>query len=136
MKKLFSYYKPYRAMLLADLFFAVLGAAVSLIIPLLVRSVTSGSALSGGFSFAGLLPLALLLTALVLIEFGCNYFIGYQGHIMGSKMEADMRSEIFRHYQRLSFSFYDEQKIGHLMSRITSDLFEISELLHHGRRIC
>ena len=79
-KKLFSYYKPYRAMLLADLFFAVLGAAVSLIIPLLVRSVTSGSALSGGFSFAGLLPLALLLTALVLIEFGCNYFIGYQGH--------------------------------------------------------
>ena len=131
-KKLFSYYKPYRAMLLADLFFAVLGAAVSLIIPLLVRSVTSGSALSGGFSFAGLLPLALLLTALVLIEFGCNYFIGYQGHIMGSKMEADMRSEIFRHYQRLSFSFYDEQKIGHLMSRITSDLFEISELLHHG----
>lgn len=131
-KKLFSYYKPYRAMLLADLFFAVLGAAVSLIIPLLVRSVTSGDSLSQGFSFSSLLPLALLLTALVLVEFGCNYFIGCQGHIMGSKMEADMRSEIFRHYQRLSFSFYDDQKIGHLMSRITSDLFEISELLHHG----
>ncbi len=69
---------------------------------------------------------------LVILEFGCNYFIGYYGHLMGAKMEADMRRDIFGHYQKLTFAFYDNQKVGGLLSRITSDLFDITELLHHG----
>ncbi len=72
------------------------------------------------------------MIGLVLLEVFCNFYIAYFGHIMGAKMEADMRSDIFGHYQKLTFAFYDNQKVGHLLSRITSDLFDISELLHHG----
>lgn len=72
------------------------------------------------------------MVALVLLEIFCNFYIAYFGHIMGAKMEADMRRDIFGHYQKLTFAFYDNQKVGHLLSRITSDLFDISELLHHG----
>ena len=66
------------------------------------------------------------------MEWFCNFYIAYFGHIMGAKIEHDMRNEIFGHYQKLSFAFYDNQKVGQLLSRITSDLFDISELLHHG----
>lgn len=79
-----------------------------------------------------ILMLGILLVILVLVEFGCNYYIAYFGHMMGARMEADMRRDIFGHYQKLTFAFYDNQKVGHLLSRITSDLFDISELLHHG----
>ena len=79
--------------------------------------------------------MALIMLALVVAHALCNLFVDYQGHVMGAKMERDMRRELFAHYQKLSFSFYDDQKTGQLMSRITSDLFAISELAHHGRRI-
>ena len=72
------------------------------------------------------------MAVLIILEFYCNYFIAYYGHIMGAKMEYNMRNEIFAHYQKLSFSFFDNQKVGQLMSRVTNDLFEISELFHHG----
>lgn len=72
------------------------------------------------------------MVLLVIVEGYCNYFIGYYGHVMGAKIEHDMRNEIFGHYQKLSFAFFDNQKVGHLLSRITSDLFDITELLHHG----
>ena len=73
-----------------------------------------------------------VLFVLVLIQWGCNYYISNYGHVMGAKIEYDMRAEIFNHYQKLSYSFYDDQKVGQLLSRITSDLFDITELLHHG----
>ena len=76
--------------------------------------------------------LGIFMLILVLVECYCNYFISNYGHIMGAKIEYDMRAEIFSHYQKLSFSFFDNQKVGQLMSRITTDLFDISELLHHG----
>ena len=66
------------------------------------------------------------MIGLVIVEFGCNYFIAYYGHIMGAYMEADMRSDIFGHYQKLTFAFYDNQKVGALLSRITRDLFDWS----------
>ena len=69
---------------------------------------------------------------MVALECFCNFYIAYFGHVMGAKIEHDMRNEIFGHYQKLSFAFYDNQKVGHLLSRITSDLFDITELLHHG----
>lgn len=76
--------------------------------------------------------IGIFLVALLLIDLYSRYFIGNYGHVMGAKMEYDMRAEIFGHMQKLSFSFYDDAKVGQLMSRITSDLFDITELLHHG----
>ena len=133
LKQLAGYYRPYRGLFFADLFFAVLGAAVTLAIPLLVRYITSHVIiLPGGEALRRILWLGALMVGLVAVEFFCNFFIAYFGHMMGAKIEHDMRNEIFGHYQKLSFSFYDNQKVGQLLSRITSDLFDISELLHHG----
>lgn len=133
LKKLLSYYKPYRFLFFGDMFFAVVGAAVTLIIPLVVRYITSEVIyLQMDKAVEMIVILGVILVALVLIEFGCNYFITYYGHMMGAYMEADMRRDIFGHYQKLHFAFYDNQKVGGLLSRITSDLFDITELLHHG----
>ena len=79
-----------------------------------------------------ILKIGIGMLALVLVQLISRYFITYYGHMMGAYIEHDMRNEIFSHYQKLSFAFYDNQKVGHLLSRITSDLFDISELLHHG----
>ena len=133
LKKLFAYYKPYKFLLFSDLFFAVVGAMVTLAIPLIVRYITNDVVyFSPQEAHHAILMLGILLVVLDLVEFGCNYYIAFLGHMMGAKMEADMRSDIFGHYQKLTFAFYDNQKVGHLLSRITSDLFDISELLHHG----
>ena len=132
-KKLFQYYGPYKGLLIADLLFAIVGASVTLVIPLIVRYIT-GTVIHYAPSelFATVIRLAGLMLGLVLVECGCNIFIAYYGHLMGAYIEADMREEIFGHYQKLSFTFYDNQKVGYLLSRVTSDLFDISELLHHG----
>ncbi len=131
--KMIRYYKPYQKIFWADMFFAVISAGVALMIPLVVRYVTSTLiyqeprailqtiGMIGGFLF--------LLLALDCFS---RFFIGNYGHVMGAKMEYDMRREIFGHMQKLSFAFYDDAKVGQLMSRITSDLFDITELLHHG----
>ncbi len=133
LKKMISYYKPYRTVFAADLLFAVTASAIALAIPLIVRYLTSGMA---HFSREEALRQAFwagaLLLALVAVSCFCNYFISYYGHIMGAKIEYDMRAEIFGHYQKLSFAFFDNQKVGALMSRITTDLFDITELMHHG----
>lgn len=113
--------------------FAVLGAVITLIIPLLVRYITNEVVyFEAKEARHAIVMLGIVMIILVLLEIFCNFYIGYFGHIMGAKMEADMRKDIFGHYQKLTFAFYDNQKVGHLLSRITSDLFDISELLHHG----
>ncbi len=132
-KRFLGYYKPYKKVFAADLFFAFLGAAVTLVIPLIVRYITGTVLLrEAEEALEVIVWLGGLMIGLVILECYCNYFIAYYGHVMGAKMEANMRSEIFEHYQKLSFSFYDEQKVGQLMSRVTTDLFDISELFHHG----
>ena len=132
-KKLTDYYKPYQRLFLADMFFAMLGAAVTLILPLLVHYITGTVVNQPLDAAAGMIfKLGALMVAMVALECYCNYFIGNYGHVMGARIEHDMRNEIFEHYQKLSFAFYDDQKVGHLLSRITSDLFDITELLHHG----
>ena len=133
LKQLASYYKPYKGLFLADLFFAFLGAVVTLVIPLLVRYVmnTVGE-MSAQDAKSVILKIGIGMLALILVQLGSRYFITYYGHMMGAYIEHDMRNEIFSHYQKLSFAFYDNQKVGHLLSRITSDLFDITELLHHG----
>lgn len=133
LKKLFAYYNPYKKLFYSDMFFAILGAAVTLVIPLIVRYITNEVVyFDAGKAKESIVMLGILMLGLVLLEVFCNFYIAYFGHIMGAKMEADMRRDIFGHYQKLTFAFYDNQKVGHLLSRITSDLFDISELLHHG----
>lgn len=133
LKKLFAYYNPYKKLFYSDMFFAILGAVVTLVIPLVVRYITNEVVYFDADRARHMLTvLGVSLIGLVILEIGCNFYIAYYGHIMGAKMEADMRRDIFGHYQKLTFAFYDNQKVGHLLSRITSDLFDISELLHHG----
>ncbi|HKL99454.1 MAG TPA: ABC transporter ATP-binding protein [Mobilitalea sp.] len=134
MKKLISYYKPYKGLFFADLFFALISAAISLVYPMIVRYITNNVLVNNEMSQATpmIIKLLFLMLGLAALEYVSNYFTAYKGHIMGAKMEYDMRNDIFEHYQKLSFNFYDNQKTGQLMSRITNDLFDVTELCHHG----
>ena len=132
LRKLISYYRPYIGTFLLDMFFAIVASAIALIVPLIVRYITSEVIYLEQGARERIIQLGIVLACLVVIQFLSNYYITNVGHVMGAKMEANMRAEIFAHYQKLSFAFYDDQKVGQLMSRITNDLFEISELLHHG----
>ena len=132
-KKFIGYYKPYKKLFFADMFCALVAAGITLVLPLIVRYITSTVVYEeSSVALKTIIGLAFVMLFLVVVECACNYFITSFGHIMGSKMETDMRTEIFNHYQKLSFRFYDDQKVGQLMSRVTNDLFEISELFHHG----
>lgn len=132
-KKFFSYYQPYRGLFLADLIAAVIVSAVTLILPLCIRYVTK-NVLAGNTAntLDQIYGMGLVMLALVILYALCNTFVDYQGHLMGAMMESDMREELFAHYQKLSFRFYDEQKTGQLMTRLTNDSFALSELFHHG----
>ena len=133
MKKMVSYYRPYLHIFLADMVFATLSASVALTIPLVVRYVTGTLVyMEKDRMLTGLWQIGLFLAALLLVDLFSRYFIGNYGHVMGAKIEYNMRAEIFDHMQKLSFAFYDDAKVGQLMSRITTDLFDITELLHHG----
>ena len=133
LKKMISYYKPYKGVFFADMFFAIMASAIALVIPLVVRYVTSTVIyMEKEKAIESLIMIAAVVAVLVLIQCYCNYYISNYGHVMGAKIEYDMRAEIFAHFQKMPFSFYDDQKVGQLMSRITSDLFDITELLHHG----
>lgn len=128
-----SYYKPYQKIFWADMFFATLSAAVALALPLIIRYVTSTLIyLKTDEIIHQTMILAVILIVMVAVECYSKFFITNYGHVMGAKIEYHMRAEIFDHFQKLSFGFFDNQKTGQLMSRITTDLFDISELLHHG----
>jgi ATP-binding cassette subfamily B protein len=132
-KKFFAYYKPYWRWLVADLVCALLASAATLALPLCARHITKDLLAS---NLPNALPpiylVGALMLALVALHALCNTFVDYQGHLMGAMMESDMRSELFDHLQKLPFRFYDEQKTGQLMTRITHDSFALSELYHHG----
>ena len=132
LRKLISYYRPYMGTFLLDMFFAVIASAIALAVPLVVRYITSDVIYMEQGAKERIIFLGIILIGLVVIQFLANFYITNVGHVMGAKMEYNMRAEIFSHLQKLSFSFYDDQKTGQLMSRITNDLFEITELLHHG----
>lgn len=133
LKKLTKYYKPYLRTFITDMILAIISALVTLVIPLVVRYITSKVVyMNSDSAFHAIIVITFFLLVLVLIQAGCNFYISNFGHVMGAKIEYDMRAEIFNHYQKLSYSFYDDQKVGQLLSRITSDLFDITELLHHG----
>jgi ATP-binding cassette subfamily B protein len=132
-RKFLSYYQPYLWWFIADLACATLAAGISLAFPLLIRFIVKEVLPDpAGIALGTLGGLVALMLAMTLVEYGCNYFITFYGHVMGARMEYDLRNELFEHLQKLSFSYYDNQKIGQIMSRITNDLFEITELYHHG----
>ena len=133
-KRFLSYYRPYLKLFYADMFFALLAAAISLVYPMIVRYITNEVLMKMEISDAIpiIVRLMLLMLGLAALEYVSNYFIAYKGHMMGAKMEYDMRNDIFEHCQKLSFNFYDNQKVGQIMARITNDLFDITELCHHG----
>jgi ATP-binding cassette subfamily B protein len=133
LKLFLSYYKPYRKLLVADLFCALVVAATALLLPLCARYVTQNVLQQKTAEpFAQIVFIGGVMLVLVGIQAVCNMVVDYRGHGMGALMESDMRSDLFAHCQKLSFAFYDEQRTGQLMSRITNDLFAISELCHHG----
>lgn len=130
---IFSYYKPYKGLLALDLLFATVGAGTTLVIPLIVRYITNHVIYEESQAdWHTIVNLSVLMLGLLVLELVCNFYITYWGHMMGARMEYGMRNDIFEHYQKLSFTFYDNQKVGQLMSRVTNDLFDITELLHHG----
>jgi ATP-binding cassette subfamily B protein len=132
-KKFLSYYKPYLRLFFADLACAFIVSAVTLVLPLCARYITQnvlGNPTPDTLN--QIYGMGAVMLLLVVIQTVSNTFVDYQGHMMGTLMEGDMRTELFEHYQKLSFSFYDEQKTGQLMTRLTNDLFGISELCHHG----
>ncbi|MGO8950058.1 MAG: ABC transporter ATP-binding protein [Ktedonobacterales bacterium] len=132
-KKFLSYYKPYLGLFSADMACALIVSATTLLLPLCARYITN-NILEGNMSHAlnQIYLVGALMLALVGVYTVCTMFIDFQGHVMGAKMESDMRSELFDHYQKLSFGFYDEQTTGQLMTRITNDTFALAELYHHG----
>lgn len=132
-KRLLSYYRPHMKMFWADMFFAFLSACIALTMPLIVRYVTKTLIyLPSEEIVRQITIIGIALVVLIGLDFYCKFFIGNYGHVMGAKIEYGLRAEIFGHLQKLSFSYFDNQKVGQLMSRVTTDLFEITELLHHG----
>jgi ATP-binding cassette subfamily B protein len=132
-KKFLSYYKPYLGLFFADMACAFIVSAITLILPLCARYITK-NVLEANTPNAleQIYIMGAVMLVLVIVHTVCNMFVDYRGHMMGALMESDMRRELFEHYQKLSFSFYDEQRTGQLMSRITHDLLSLSEFYHHG----
>lgn len=133
LKKFISYYRPYRAVFYFDLFCAAVISVVDLVYPQLLRSLTKTLFTGNKSAILGALPwLFLILLMMYTIQSLCKYYVTCQGHIMGAKMERDMRKQLFEHYEKLSFSYYSTHNSGQMMSKLVSDLFDISELAHHG----
>ena len=131
--KFISYYRPYRAVFYFDLFCAAVISVVDLAYPQLLRSLTKTLFTGNKSAILGALPwLFLILLIMYTIQSLCKYYVTCQGHIMGAKMERDMRKQLFEHYEKLSFSYYSTHNSGQMMSKLVSDLFDISELAHHG----
>jgi ATP-binding cassette subfamily B protein len=133
LKKFFSYYRPYTRLFLADMLCAVVVSIVSLIFPLCVRHITGNiPQLGPDHSGRALLLFSLLLAGLIILQTSCALFYDHMGHVMGARIERDMRNELFARYQSLPFSFFDREKTGSILSRLTSDLLSLAELYHHG----
>lgn len=132
MRKFLSYYRPYKKLFVLDMFFALVGALVTLAYPLVTRYITGEFLSASELQLGTLAIFVAVYVALVVIEYFSNLFITNYGHNMGAYMESDLRDELFEHYQKLSFGFYDQNNTGVLMSRITNDLFALTELYHHG----
>ena len=133
LKKFIKYYKPYKAVFFIDLLCATIISAIDLAFPQLLRTLTKTLfAGAPGKIISALIPITIGLLVAYIIQTVCRYYVTYAGHMMGARMERDMRKELFDQYEKLSFSYYDQNNSGQMMSKLVSDLFDISELAHHG----
>ena len=133
LKKFIQYYAPYKKVFFLDLICAAVISLVDLAFPQILRTLTKTLFTeSSDMILRALIPITLMLFVMYMIQTGCKYYVSYQGHMMGAYMERDMRQQLFDHYERLSFSYYDQNNSGQMMSKLVSDLFDISEFAHHG----
>lgn len=133
LKKFIKYYKPYKTVFFIDLLCATIISAIDLAFPQLLRTLTKTLfAGAPGKIISALIPITIGLLVAYIIQTACRYYVAYAGHMMGARMERDMRKELFDQYEKLSFSYYDQNNSGQMMSKLVSDLFDISELAHHG----
>lgn len=133
LKKFIKYYKPYKTVFFIDLLCATIISAIDLAFPQLLRTLTKTLfAGAPGKIISALIPITIGLLVAYIIQTACRYYVTYSGHMMGARMERDMRKELFDQYEKLSFSYYDQNNSGQMMSKLVSDLFDISELAHHG----
>ena len=133
LKKFIKYYKPYKAVFFIDLLCATIISAIDLAFPQLLRTLTKTLfAGAPGKIVSALIPITIGLLVAYIIQTACRYYVTYAGHMMGARMERDMRKELLDQYEKLSFSYYDQNNSGQMMSKLVSDLFDISELAHHG----
>lgn len=133
LKKFIKYYKPYKTVFFIDLLCATIISAIDLAFPQLLRTLTKTLfAGAPGKIISAMIPITIGLLVAYIIQTACRYYVTYAGHMMGARMERDMRKELFDQYEKLSFSYYDQNNSGQMMSKLVSDLFDISELAHHG----
>lgn len=129
-KKFIRFYKPYKKLFILDLLAASLAAAIDLVYPMMTREIVDNATNHGELRVIGVFAVTLII--LFLIKAGCGYFMQYQGHVVGVRMQGDMRRKVFNHLQKLPNTYFDNTKTGDIMSRIINDLQDISELAHHG----
>ena len=132
-KKFIQYYAPYKAVFFLDLVCAAIISLVDLAFPQILRTLTRTLFVENASSIMrNLVPIGIVLFLIYVLQACCKYYVSYQGHMMGAHMERDMRQQLFDHYEKLSFSYYDQNNSGQMMSKLVSDLFDISEFAHHG----
>lgn len=133
LKRFIHYYAPYRAIFFLDLLCATVISAIDLAYPQILRTLTNTLfTKSRSTILSALIPIAIGLFLMYALQSLCKYYVSCQGHMMGARMERDMRQQLFDHYEQLSFSYYDQHNSGQMMSKLVSDLFDISEFAHHG----
>ena len=130
LKRFIAYYRPYRGMLALDMLASVLISLIGMVYPMVTNEMLGD--LIPNRKFRAVIIAGLIVLALYILRMLLRYFVQYYGHIIGVKMQAQMRRDLFDHLQKLPFSFYDEHETGKIMTRMTSDLFDVSELAHHG----
>ena len=133
LKKFIPYYSPYKAVFVLDLICAAMISLIDLAYPQILRTMTK-TVFAGKSSaiLQVLLPIGVAMLIMYIVQALCKYYVSYQGHMMGANMERDMRQQLFDHYEKLSFSYYDQNNSGQMMSKLVADLFDISEMAHHG----
>ena len=129
MKRFFRYYKPHKKLFILDLICSFLISVGNMFYPMIARDIIQAVELK---NLQFIITWSIVLGGIYLLKCALTFIVGYWGHVLGVRIQADMRRDLFRHIQTLPFSFFDENKTGSVMSRLTSDLFEVSELAHHG----
>ncbi len=131
-RRFLPYYKKYKGILIFDLFCAALTTVCELVLPMIVREITDKATNDlSSLTVVFIVKCTVLYLILRVIDTAANYYMASTGHVMGARIEADMRHDLFYHLQKLSFSYYDSAKVGTLMSRMTNDLFDVTEFAHH-----